>query len=35
MGCLTRVDGAHVFLGKIELPIGAMYRKEFLKKVAK
>ncbi len=35
MGCLTQVDGGRVFLGKTELPVGAMYRQEFLKKVAK
>jgi DNA-binding LytR/AlgR family response regulator len=33
LDCLTRVDGGRVFLGKTELPIGAMYRKDFLKVV--
>ncbi len=31
---LTRVDGGRVYLGKTELPIGAMYRKEFLARVS-
>lgn len=35
MGCLTRVDGGRVFLGKTELPIGAIFRKDFLKKLEK
>jgi DNA-binding LytR/AlgR family response regulator len=33
LDCLTRVEGGRVFLGKTELPIGAMYRKDFLKVV--
>jgi DNA-binding LytR/AlgR family response regulator len=30
---LTKVDGGCVFLGKIELPIGAIFRKDFLKMI--
>jgi DNA-binding LytR/AlgR family response regulator len=33
LDCLTRIDGGRVFLGKTELPIGAMFRKDFLKLV--
>ena len=35
LACVTRVAGGRVFLGKTELPIGAMFRKEFLKKLSK
>lgn len=32
---LSRVDGGRAFLGKTELPIGAMFRKVFLRKLGK
>jgi len=32
---LSRVDGGRAFLGEMELPIGAMFRKDFLKKLGK
>jgi DNA-binding LytR/AlgR family response regulator len=35
LSSLTRVDGGRVFLGKTELPIGAMFRKDFLRKLPK
>lgn len=35
LGFLSRVEGGRVFLGKTELPIGAMFRKDFLKKLPK
>ena len=35
LGFLDRVEGGRVFLGKKELPVGAMFRKDFLKKWAK
>jgi DNA-binding LytR/AlgR family response regulator len=34
LSCITRIDGGRVFLGNTELPVGAIYRKEFMQRIS-
>jgi DNA-binding LytR/AlgR family response regulator len=34
VSCVTRVAGGQLFIGKAELPVGAIFKKDFLRKLA-
>lgn len=34
LSCITRIDGGRIFLGNTELPVGAIYRKEFMRRIS-